>query len=165
MSAREREREREYLTTVMCLLTEKKRTETISEMPPPPPMKPVAESDEAPAPPSSSGPDVGGPFAKYDKMRKMLPEGAVRNKMMQDGFSETDINNYFSGNVAALPKAAPTAAGGGGLLAGLASAKLNKTEGAEEKPKAVAAPAVVAARKPMNRTLEHYYKCVHIHLQ
>jgi hypothetical protein len=32
----------------------------------------------------------------YDRMRKMLPEGAVRQKMRTDGIHEDDINEYFS---------------------------------------------------------------------
>lgn len=36
-------------------------------------------------------------YVKYDKMRKMLPEGAVRQKMQTDGFSAADIEAYFSG--------------------------------------------------------------------
>ena len=35
-------------------------------------------------------------FAKYDKMKKMLPEGPVRQKMKMDGVPESEINQYFS---------------------------------------------------------------------
>lgn len=38
-------------------------------------------------------------FAKFDKMKKTgLPEGAIRQKMMAEGFSDEEINNYFSSN-------------------------------------------------------------------
>ena len=35
-------------------------------------------------------------YAVYDKMRKMLPEGAVRQKMDVDGFLPMEIDAYFS---------------------------------------------------------------------
>jgi hypothetical protein len=34
-------------------------------------------------------------YGKYDKMRRMLPEGAVRQKMEMDGISSSDIEAYF----------------------------------------------------------------------
>jgi hypothetical protein len=42
---------------------------------------------------------VDHPFRKYIKMKEMLPEGAVRQKMTADGFSSSDIDNFFSGRV------------------------------------------------------------------
>ena len=33
---------------------------------------------------------------RYDKMRKMLPEGAVRQKMMTDGFSTYTLTNTYT---------------------------------------------------------------------
>ncbi len=51
----------------------------------------------------------------YDKMRKMLPEGPVRQKMSVDGFSEEEIDAYFAGKP--IPKKAAPA--GGGALAGI----------------------------------------------
>jgi hypothetical protein len=57
---------------------------------PPPPSLATAEGDA-----SFSG--SGDPrYAKYDKMRQMLPEGAVRQKMMLEGFTETEMDKYFS---------------------------------------------------------------------
>jgi exonuclease VII large subunit len=35
-------------------------------------------------------------FAVYDKMKKMLPEGAVRQKMSVDGFSPQEIDEYYN---------------------------------------------------------------------
>lgn len=49
-----------------------------------------------PAPPAAADPR----FEKYTKMQKMLPEGAVRQKMMTDGFSAADIESFFSGGAA-----------------------------------------------------------------
>jgi hypothetical protein len=51
---------------------------------------------------ASSGGGGGAPtivdekFAKYDKMRKMLPEGAVRQKMTQDGLTAGDIDQFWN---------------------------------------------------------------------
>mmetsp|Transcript_15034 Transcript_15034/g.22222 ORF Transcript_15034/g.22222 Transcript_15034/m.22222 type:complete len:151 (-) Transcript_15034:600-1052(-) len=36
-------------------------------------------------------------YTKYRKMKKMLPEGAVRQKMMVDGFTSEEIENFMSG--------------------------------------------------------------------
>jgi hypothetical protein len=46
-------------------------------------------------------PIVDPKFAKYEKMLKMLPEGAVRQKMKQDGIVDSDIEKFFSsrGNI------------------------------------------------------------------
>jgi hypothetical protein len=51
-----------------------------------------------PPPPSSAA--VNPEYEKYIKMKSMLPEGAVRQKMNVDGFSEDEINAFFrsSGN-------------------------------------------------------------------
>lgn len=45
-------------------------------------------------------------FEKYNKMKKMLPEGAVRQKMTTDGFTPSEIDNFFSQTVFAKPEAA-----------------------------------------------------------
>jgi hypothetical protein len=47
-------------------------------------------------------------FGKYIKMKEMLPEGAVRQKMKMDGFTEAEIDGFLSGKIPATPK--PTAA-------------------------------------------------------
>jgi hypothetical protein len=47
-------------------------------------------------------------FGKYIKMKEMLPEGAVRQKMKMDGFTEAEIDGFLSGKMPATPK--PTAA-------------------------------------------------------
>eukprot|EP01038_Epipyxis_sp_PR26KG_P007971 gene7971-10811_t len=43
-------------------------------------------------------PIVNEKFSKYDKMKKILPEGALRQKMKADGISDNDINQYFDPN-------------------------------------------------------------------
>jgi hypothetical protein len=52
----------------------------------------------ASAPPSAA-PDPR--FEKYEKMRKMLPEGAVRQKMTAEGFSNDEIDRFFSAALSA----------------------------------------------------------------
>lgn len=36
-------------------------------------------------------------------MKELLPEGAVRQKMTADGFSQADIDSFLSGKVSTLP--------------------------------------------------------------
>jgi hypothetical protein len=48
-------------------------------------------------------------FAKYVKMQKMLPEGAVRQKMMVDGFTEAEIEGFFSVGSASAAASTPAA--------------------------------------------------------
>lgn len=57
-------------------------------------------------------------FEKYTKMLKMLPEGPVRQKMANDGISESDINAFFGGSSGGPAKPAGAAAAGG-LLGGI----------------------------------------------
>ncbi len=38
-------------------------------------------------------------FIKYEKMKKMLPEGPVRQKMTADGISAADIDAFFDGTL------------------------------------------------------------------
>ena len=35
-------------------------------------------------------------FLKYEKMKKMIPEGAIRQKMSLEGFTQQEIDNFFS---------------------------------------------------------------------
>jgi len=62
--------------------------------PPPPPPRP---------PPSLPATYEEADFSKYDKMLKMLPEGAVRQKMMIDNISEGTIDAYFAGMEKKIP--------------------------------------------------------------
>lgn len=50
-------------------------------------------------------------FRKYIKMKSMLPEGAVRQKMTADGYASKDIDAFLSGQVASLPPPCPPSAG------------------------------------------------------
>lgn len=86
--------------------------EAPKELPPPPPM-PEGEDPETnqeteepstSQEPQETTPSVDPRYEKYVKMKKMLPEGAVRQKMTVDGFSEEEIDAFISG-------AAPTVAG------------------------------------------------------
>jgi chaperonin cofactor prefoldin len=68
-----------------------------------PPMPPVPTAVIA----TGGGGSIDPKFEKYDKMKKMLPEGAVRQKMNLDGFSEEEIEAFFNGT---LPTVATTSA-------------------------------------------------------
>lgn len=58
---------------------------------------------------SSASVEQENPFAKYEKMKKMLPEGAVRQKMAMDGISEKDMDAFFSGQYLSAAAAPPAA--------------------------------------------------------
>jgi hypothetical protein len=49
---------------------------------------------------------------EYAKMKKMLPEGAVRQKMMQEGISDAEIEAFFNGTLGAAAAPAALAAPG-----------------------------------------------------
>lgn len=64
--------------------------------------KKVADSTGQPVPSSETdqtGQRVPDKFEKYRKMQKMLPEGAVRQKMQSDGFKEEDIEAFLAGRI------------------------------------------------------------------
>ncbi len=74
-------------------------TPTIANLSPPPVKIPLIEITPPPI--------ANEKYAKFTKMLKMLPEGAVRQKMMQEGCTEEEINNFFKGDVkvdAIVPK-------------------------------------------------------------
>ena len=88
--------------------------------PPPPPTKggapapPTTTRSGPPPPPAPARPvsqavsvddEVDDPLRKYKKMKEMLPEGAVRQKMTVDGFSDEDITKFLSGMQISLPMA------------------------------------------------------------
>lgn len=52
--------------------------------------------------------DMDDKFAKFVKMRKMLPEGAVRQKMTQEGFSNLEIENFWKNDATTTPSTAST---------------------------------------------------------
>jgi hypothetical protein len=69
------------------------------------PLAPVTTTVTAPIDPK---------FEKYDNMKKMLPEGAVRQKMNLEGVSAEEIDAFFHGTLgqsaAPVPPASPEAA-------------------------------------------------------
>jgi hypothetical protein len=66
----------------------------------------------APAPAAPTAPAVDERYEKFVKMRKMLPEGAVRQKMALEGFTEAEIDSFITNGPpkAAAPAPAPAAA-------------------------------------------------------
>jgi len=78
-----------------------------SRAPPPPPKAPAAAPTATIESPAATSTDTASTeevpvnrLAKYVKMRQMLPEGAVRQKMMVDGFSQAEIDAFFSSDSA-----------------------------------------------------------------
>jgi hypothetical protein len=70
----------------------------ISKNPPrPPPGPPPSKKNVKPGPDAKPPLDPNDPFYKYHKMKTMLPEGAVRQKMMTNGFSNAEIEAFFEG--------------------------------------------------------------------
>jgi hypothetical protein len=57
-------------------------------------------------------------FAKYKMMIKMLPEGAVKQKMQMNGIGDADIAEFFGEG-----KKGGAGGGGGGLKAQIAAGK------------------------------------------
>lgn len=49
-------------------------------------------------------------FAKYSKMRTMLPEGAVRQKMIADGISPENVDRFFGATTSTAAASIPTKA-------------------------------------------------------
>ena len=75
--------------------------------PPPPPGAPRPAPPAAPpaAPAAAAGGEpVDEEFRKYIKMKEMLPEGAVRQKMTADGFAPADIDAFLSGKVSSISR-------------------------------------------------------------
>lgn len=58
------------------------------------PSAPAAVATAVVAPPAPSD----DRYNTYEKMRKMLPEGALRQKMKVDGISDADIDRFFNGS-------------------------------------------------------------------
>jgi hypothetical protein len=66
--------------------------------PPPPPFKSINASE------SHSDTEK---FSKYEKMRRMLPEGAVRQRMNSDGFSVEEIDLFLNSPMSNAPIPSP----------------------------------------------------------
>jgi hypothetical protein len=77
-------------------------------------------------------------FEKFFKMKKMLPEGAVRQKMMAEGFSDSEIDDFFAGKIGmiAAPAGAPAVGGGDGGAAAAAAAAEEDARRQEEVKRA-----------------------------
>jgi hypothetical protein len=66
------------------------------------PAAPTRPPAPLPSPPqgSAQGSGQGGgneKFGKYNMMRKLnLPEGAIRQKMMTDGLTDAEMDEYFA---------------------------------------------------------------------
>jgi hypothetical protein len=71
------------------------------------PLPPTSTASATPA--AAVGPDLSR-FEKYEKMRKMLPEGAVRQKMKMDNFTDVEIDAMYAGTLASLGSSASGAA-------------------------------------------------------
>ena len=66
--------------------------------PPPPPPPPATATAPAPAPAAAATEEADDEhFRKFRKMKEMLPEGAVRQKMLAEGYAPTDIDSFPGG--------------------------------------------------------------------
>jgi hypothetical protein len=77
-------------------------------------------------------------YEKYVKMKKMLPEGAVRQKMMQDGLPDGEIEAFFkmdfSGAASSAPAADSAGAPGGPPKLSFGGAAIAATVAARKPP-------------------------------
>jgi ubiquinone/menaquinone biosynthesis C-methylase UbiE len=105
-----------------------------------PPVVKAASAEVAPALPiPPAAPVGGGKYEKFFKMQKMhLPEGAIRQKMTQEGLAESEIDDFFAGKISNEPAAVVTA------------------------PAATEAPAPTAGA--VNERFEKFFKMQKMHL-
>lgn len=78
-------------------------SQVLTAPPPPPPAAPAPETTEetapAPAPvptPAPAAADENPQYEVYRRMKRMLPEGPVRQKMSNDGCTDEEIDRFFS---------------------------------------------------------------------
>lgn len=80
-------------------------SQALTAPPPPPPpappapaLPPSAETKEEPAPAPAAAPvaDENPQYDVYRRMKRMLPEGPVRQKMSNDGCSQEEIDRFFN---------------------------------------------------------------------
>jgi hypothetical protein len=72
------------------------------------PEKPHGDATPVPvSAPAAASTTIDSKWEKYAKMKKLLPEGAVRQKMMTDGCSEAEIDDLFNGNIPTVAAPAP----------------------------------------------------------
>jgi hypothetical protein len=92
---------------------------TSSPQPAKAPARPASTSSPPPAALPPSAPAPSGPplsklmqenLGKYNKMKSMLPEGAVRQRMCADGCSDAEIDAFFGADVAPPPVSSPAPA-------------------------------------------------------
>lgn len=96
----------------------KRESRTGTSSPPPPTASSgstatvsVSAAPAAPAAPAMKmSPVMTENIAKYTKMKSMLPEGAVRQRMGADGCNDSEIDAFFAGDSAPPPPPPPVAA-------------------------------------------------------
>jgi hypothetical protein len=67
---------------------------------------PIADQKPAHVSTTAPAPAIDSKYEKYLKMKKMLPEGAVRQKMTVDGFSPQEIDKLMGGELELLMQTA-----------------------------------------------------------
>lgn len=72
-------------------------------------VNPVPATNTTSAISSLPSPAVDDRFVPYIKMKNILPEGALRQKMQVDGFSSHEIDNFVGGNIDAAISPTSTA--------------------------------------------------------
>lgn len=72
-------------------------------------VNPVPATSTTSATSSLPSPAVDDRFVPYIKMKNILPEGALRQKMQVDGFSSSEIDNFVGGNIDAAISPTSTA--------------------------------------------------------
>lgn len=70
---------------------------------------PAAAAAPPPAPTMAMSAVLSENLGKYTKMKSMLPEGAVRQRMSADGCLDKEIDEFFGGGGGGGPPAAPAA--------------------------------------------------------
>ena len=70
---------------------------TMQNARPPPPRPPAANTPPPPSPPSADGAGASEKFSSFKKLLNMnVPEMAVRNKMLMQGISQSEIDIFFN---------------------------------------------------------------------
>jgi hypothetical protein len=70
---------------------------------PPPSSSPPTSAMPPPPPPPSAVVVVDPKFEKFEKMRRILPEPAVRQKMQIEGFSDEEIDQFMGSEGGSAP--------------------------------------------------------------
>eukprot|EP01035_Chromulina_nebulosa_P018465 gene18465-24175_t len=85
---------------------------------------------------SESNSSTNNPLSKYEKMKGMMPEGAIRQKMRMDGFTDEIIDLFLLGgdiDISSLPTK-PVSNENNSLLSGLSNMKLKSAEPTTNAP-------------------------------